>query len=275
MKSIAHFRIRAERRPTRADPLRPQLAAERPSRRDAYLHRRLRCASRRSNWLALAPRHAPGWRCGAHSVGRSWPHHDEPPARRDTARAASFDRPATGDLTKTVEARLGEISAGWCRRSRRSREAGKPRLGAVRVPDGPGSVRRGLGPCRCPHAWVALPSTPRMVRRSPVESGPDHLPGTLSGGRALSWERGSISASADPAGTRPPAGPARRRWRHPRELSVVRTSCAPRAHRGAVGRAACANHPHPTDAGDQSERTAKPVSAASTTAAAWASSSGA
>ena len=40
-------------------------------------------------------------------------------------------------------------------------------------------------------------------RRSPVESGPDHLPGTLSGGRALSWERGSISASADPAGTRP------------------------------------------------------------------------
>ena len=37
------------------------------------------------------------------------------PARRDTARAASFERRATGDLTKTVEAKLGEISAGWCR----------------------------------------------------------------------------------------------------------------------------------------------------------------
>ena len=35
------------------------------------------------------------------------------PARRGTARAASFDRRATGDLTKTVEAKLGEISAGW------------------------------------------------------------------------------------------------------------------------------------------------------------------
>jgi len=65
------------------------------------------------------------------------------PARRDTARAASFDRRATGDLTKTVEAKLGEISVGGCRRSRRSRQAGKPRLGGVRVPDGPGSVRRG------------------------------------------------------------------------------------------------------------------------------------
>jgi hypothetical protein len=75
--------------------------------------------------------------------------------------------------------------------------------GGVRVPDGPGSVRRGLGPCRCPHAWVALPSTPRMVRRSPVESGPDHFPGPLCGGRALSWESRSIPASADPAGTRP------------------------------------------------------------------------
>src|SRR5665647_1306896 len=47
---------RAGRRPTRADPLRAQLAAERPSRRDVYLRRRLRCASRRSKWLALALR---------------------------------------------------------------------------------------------------------------------------------------------------------------------------------------------------------------------------
>src|SRR5450759_4058353 len=54
----------------------------------------------------------------------------------------------------------------------------------------------------------------------------------------------------------------------PHPPHFVRTACA-------VVRAACANHPHPTDAGDQSERTAKPVSAASTTAAAWASSSGA
>ena len=87
------------------------------------------------------------------------------PARRDTARAASFDRRATGDLTKTVEAKLGEISAGGCRRSRRSRQTGKPRLGGVRVPDGPGSVRRGRA-MPVPACVVVLPPTPRMVRRS-------------------------------------------------------------------------------------------------------------
>jgi hypothetical protein len=148
------------------------------------------------------------------------------PARRDTARAASFDRRATGDLTKTVEAKLGEISVGGCRRSRRSRQAGKPRLGGVRVPDGPGSVRRGRA-MPVPACVVVLPPTPRMVRRSPVESGPDLFPGPLCGGshgarhpagscrraeasasscsssRASSWESWSISASADPAGTRP------------------------------------------------------------------------
>ena len=98
------------------------------------------------------------------------------PARRDTARAASFDRRATGDLTKTVEAKLGEISVGGCRRSRRSRQAGKPRLGGVPVPDGPGSLRRGRA-MPVPACVVVLPPTPRMVRRSPVESGPDLFPG--------------------------------------------------------------------------------------------------
>src|SRR5664279_5596848 len=102
----------------------------------------------------------------------------------------------------------------------------------------------------------------------PVETGPDHFPGPpclvavtapdilqviVVGrrprpapappvaplpGRAGRSRRPRIRPAPVPA-----AGPARRRWRHPRELSVVRTSCAPRAHRGAVVRAPCANHP--------------------------------
>ena len=75
------------------------------------------------------------------------------PARRDTARAASFDRRATGDLTKTVEAKLGEISAGWSRPvetvegSREAPPGGE--FASLTVQEACAEN----GPCRCPYEW--------------------------------------------------------------------------------------------------------------------------
>src|SRR5664280_1046545 len=75
--------------------------------------RRLAVATTRSPKDQLA-------RITADRLGRR--HHHQ---RRRTANGRP-DHRATGDLTKTVEAKLGEISAGW----------------SLRVADGPGSVRR-------------------------------------------------------------------------------------------------------------------------------------